>query len=54
METNSPNAANAALLAIQILAVSEPALDEKLCAQRNKAAQAVLDADAEISAKYNS
>lgn len=46
-------AANAALLAIQILAVSDPALYDKLCAQRHEAAQAVLDADAEISAKYN-
>ena len=45
-------AANAGLLAAQILAVSDDALAEKLCAMRQKNTEAVLRKDAEISAKY--
>ena len=46
-------AVNAALLCIQILAVSEPELAEKLAAARKRAAQKVLEADAELSARFN-
>ena len=46
-------AVNAALLCIQILAVSEPELAEKLAAARKKAAEKVLAADAELSARFN-
>ncbi len=46
-------AQNAALLAIEILAVSDEALAEKLAKSRAEASQKVLRADAEISAKYN-
>ena len=44
---------NAALLAIEILAVSDPALSEKLKAARKAAADSVLKKDAEISAKFH-
>ena len=46
-------AANAALLAMQILAVSDSELAAKLDAKRKSAADAVLAADAKISEKYN-
>ena len=47
-------AQNAALLAVQILSVSDKALSEKLLAARKKGAEKVLAKDAEISAKYHS
>ena len=43
--------ANAALLAVQILATSEPELTEKLKEKRNADAEAVLKKDVEIAAK---
>lgn len=46
-------AANAALLAIQILAVSDKELSEKLLAARKKAAEKVLAKNAEITANYH-
>ncbi|MBR5381298.1 MAG: 5-(carboxyamino)imidazole ribonucleotide mutase [Oscillospiraceae bacterium] len=46
-------AANAALLAVEILAVSDPALAEKLKSARRAASEKVLRADAEVAAKYN-
>lgn len=46
-------AQNAALLAVEILAVSEPLLRDKLLSARSKAAENVLKKDAEISAKYS-
>ena len=46
-------AANAALLAAQILALSDPELDAKLVAKREKDAKAVLEKDAEIAAQFN-
>ena len=46
-------AANAALLAMQILAVSDSDLAAKLDAKRKSAADAVLAADAKISEKFN-
>ena len=46
-------AKNAALLAIEILAVSDSALTEKLKAARRAAAEKVLKKDAEISAEYH-
>lgn len=46
-------AVNAALLSLQILAVEDAALIEKLEAARQAAAEKVLAKDAEISAKYN-
>ncbi len=46
-------AANAALLAIQILAVSDAALADKLDEQRRKNTAKVLAKNEEISAKYN-
>ena len=45
-------AQNAALLAVQILAVSDEALHDKLLSARLAAAEKVLKKDAEISAKY--
>ncbi len=45
-------AANAALLAIEILSVSDETLAVKLKAAREKSAQKVLDKDKEISATY--
>ena len=46
-------AKNAALLAIQILAVSDAGLAEKLEADRRAQLDAVLKADAELRAKYH-
>ena len=46
-------AANAALLAAQILAVNDEALAEKLALLREKNTQAVLQKDAEMCAKYH-
>ena len=46
-------AANAALLAAQILAISDAELDAKLVAKREKDAKAVLEKDAEIAAQFN-
>ncbi len=46
-------AANAALLAIQILAVTDEELAQKLDSARADSATAVLAKNAEISAKYN-
>lgn len=46
-------AVNAALLAVQILALSEPSLASALTAARTDAAQKVLEKNAEIEAKYN-
>ena len=45
--------ANAALLAAQILALSDAELDAKLVAKREKDAKAVLEKDAEIAAQFN-
>ena len=47
-------AANAALLAAQIIAVSDPALADKLAAQRKAAREKVLEKDRLISQKYAS
>ncbi len=47
-------AANAALLAIQILAVTDKVLADKLDAARVEGAKAVLAKNADIEAKYNS
>ena len=46
-------AANAALLAIQILAVSDGELAAKLAKERERNAQAVLEKDKAICEKYN-
>jgi len=46
-------AANAALLAIEILAISDEELAEKLKASREKASAAVIEKDKAISDKYN-
>lgn len=46
-------AANAALLAIEILSVSDEILAQKLCAARKKAMKNVLEKDAKIAAEYN-
>ena len=46
-------AANAALLGVQILAVENEELAEKLVAYRKKASDKVLAKNAEIEAKYN-
>ena len=46
-------AANAALLAMQILSVSDSDLASKLDEQRKSAASKVLDADSSVSEKYN-
>ena len=46
-------AVNAALLAIQILAVSDEALAEKFAAYRKEASDKVLAKDAKISAEYS-
>lgn len=46
-------AKNAALLAVQILAVSDAELSKKLKNSRKAAAKKVLEKDAEISAKYH-
>ena len=46
-------AANAALLAAQILALSDSELDKKLVAKREKDAAAVLEKDADVAAQFN-
>lgn len=46
-------AANAALLAIEILSVNDEVLAEKLYAARQKAMKNVLEKDAKIAAEYN-
>ena len=46
-------AANAALLAVQVLAVSDEELAEKLADSRAKAAAAVLEKDKSVAEKYN-
>ncbi len=46
-------AANAALLAVQMLAVSDAALAEKLDASRARAAQKVLEKNSALEEKYN-
>ena len=46
-------AANAALLAVQILALSEPVLAEKLVAARTAGKEKVLAKNAAIEAQYN-
>ncbi|MBR4031203.1 MAG: 5-(carboxyamino)imidazole ribonucleotide mutase [Clostridia bacterium] len=46
-------ATNAALLAIQILALSDDTLAQKLVAKREADAKAVLENDARITAEYN-
>ena len=46
-------AVNAALLSIQILAVSDEALAEKLSATRKAATEKVLEANAKIEEKFN-
>ena len=46
-------AANAALLSVQILAVEDAALAEKLDAARRAGAQKVLEKNAAVEAKYN-
>ncbi|MBQ9081443.1 MAG: 5-(carboxyamino)imidazole ribonucleotide mutase [Clostridia bacterium] len=46
-------AANAALLAIEILSVSDEILAEKLSCARKKAMKKVLEKDAEIASRYN-
>ena len=46
-------AANAALLAIEILAVTDAELAQKLDAMRKEGAETVLKKDAAISAKYS-
>ena len=45
-------AKNAALLAVEILALSDPALAEKLLAAREAGRQAVLKTDAEVQARF--
>jgi 5-(carboxyamino)imidazole ribonucleotide mutase len=44
---------NAALLAVQILAVSDEGLADKLKAYKEAAADKVRKADAEVAAKFN-
>lgn len=46
-------AQNAALLAVQILAVGDGALQDKLAAERRASAEKVLEKNAEIEAKYH-
>ena len=46
-------AGNAALLAAQILALSDPELDARLVAKREADAKKVLEKDAEIAAEFN-
>lgn len=47
-------AKNAAILACEILAVSDDELAQKLAAQREKSTQAILAKNAQISAQYSS
>jgi flagellin len=53
VKTAINGAANAALLGVQILAVEDEELAEKLVAYRKKASDKVLAKNAEIEAKYN-
>jgi len=46
-------AANAALLAVQIFALSDSGLAEKLAAYKEKMAEEVMAKDADVSAKYS-
>ena len=46
-------ASNAALLAVQMLAISDEALAEKLAASKEAAAKKVLEKDAAVAAKFN-
>lgn len=46
-------AANAAILAAQILALSDPALDEKLIQMRQNMEQGVIEKDQKISNEYS-
>ena len=46
-------AKNAALMALQILSVSDEELAEKLDSSRAKASEAVLEQDKEISSQFN-
>ncbi|MBR2224075.1 MAG: 5-(carboxyamino)imidazole ribonucleotide mutase [Christensenellaceae bacterium] len=46
-------ASNAALLAVQMLAISDEALAEKLAAAKEAAAKKVLEKDAAVAAKFN-
>ena len=46
-------AANAAILAIQIIALGEPVLSEKLAASRRAGAQKVLEKNKAVETKYN-
>ncbi len=46
-------AANAAILAAQILALSDEALDARLIAMKEEMAQSVIEKDATISAEYS-
>ena len=52
LATDKAGARNAAWLAAQILAVADPALDEKIRAARAKMQAGVEEAAAEIEAKY--
>ncbi|HEX7507212.1 MAG TPA: 5-(carboxyamino)imidazole ribonucleotide mutase [Polyangia bacterium] len=45
-------AENAGLLAAQIVAISDPALSKRVAAEREARLRKVLDADAEVSAKF--
>lgn len=47
-------AENAGILAVQMLALSDPALKEKLKAHKQSMAEAVAKKDAALAAKYNS
>ena len=53
IQENQNAAANAALLAIQMLAIEDVELAAKLDAARRKGAEKVLAKNAEIEAKYN-
>ncbi len=46
-------AVNAALLAVEMLAISDDLLAEKLAAYRAEATRKVLDKNAAVEAKYN-
>lgn len=46
-------AANAALLAVEILALSEPSLSKKLCEARIAGAEKVLEKNRAVEEKYN-
>lgn len=46
-------AKNAAILAVEMLAIGDPDLNRKLCDERKKAHDAVVEKDAKISAQFN-